>query len=110
MTVMQPIVEHPDAHAKLVLRGARWLHAQGCRVVLHDPFRAAVSTGEQPDDIGWRDGLSILIEVKVTFADFLADQKKPFRKDPSKGMGDWRFFLCPPEVIQPADLPSGWGL
>ena len=25
-------------------------------------------------------------------------------------MGAWRFYLCPPGVIQPDDLPEGWGL
>jgi hypothetical protein len=25
-------------------------------------------------------------------------------------MGDWRFYLCPAQIIQPGDLPAGWGL
>jgi hypothetical protein len=25
-------------------------------------------------------------------------------------MGDWRFFLCPPRIIEVNDLPEGWGL
>lgn len=98
------------AHAQLVRRGERWLKSLNCKVVFRDQFRAVTSTGEQPDVIGWRDGLSLLIECKVSRADFLKDAKKPFRTDPSLGMGDWRFYLCPPQVIAPEDLPHGWGL
>jgi hypothetical protein len=25
-------------------------------------------------------------------------------------MGDWRFYLCPPEIINSCDLPDNWGL
>jgi len=71
---------------------------------------AATHNGERPDAIGWRDGLSILVECKVSRADFLSDRNKRFRKAPELGMGDWRFFLCPPGVIAIEDLPAGWGL
>ncbi|WP_172684461.1 hypothetical protein VYI56_08580 [Escherichia coli] len=40
----------------------------------------------------------------------LADRKKRFRKNPSLGMGDWRFFISEPEIISVEDLPPGWGL
>ena len=26
------------------------------------------------------------------------------------GVGTYRFYLCPPGVIEPDDLPEGWGL
>lgn len=97
-------------HADLVARGVRWLRSQGCRVVLSDPFRAAVWTGEQPDVIGWRDGHSILLEAKASRADFLADRNKRFRKEPTLGMGDFRLYIAPPGVIAASDLPEGWGL
>jgi hypothetical protein len=35
---------------------------------------------------------------------------KAFRIDPAQGMGDWRFYLCPKDVIKEDDLPEGWGL
>lgn len=97
-------------HNELVLKAEKWLKSQGCGIVFRDPFRAATHNGEFPDAIGWRDGLSILVECKASRADFLADKGKPFRRDPELGMGDWRFYLCPPEVITIADLPAGWGL
>ena len=97
-----------NLHQELVLRGERWMRSRNCGVVIRDPFRSY--NREQPDVLGWRDGVSLLIEVKVSRADFLADANKPFRIDPSEGMGDWRFYLCPPGIIKPDDLPSGWGL
>lgn len=100
----------PATHKELCVLGERWLRTKGCRVVLRDPFKAAVYTGECPDVIGWRDGHSILIECKATRGDFLADRKKKFRVDPAMGMGDARLFLAPPGIIQPAELPEGWGL
>jgi hypothetical protein len=68
------------------------------------------STGEQPDALGFRSGTSCLIEVKVSRADFLSDRKKKFRKNPELGVGNWRFYLTPPGVIEIDDLPEGWGL
>lgn len=97
-------------HQDLVVRAERWLRSQGCGVVFIDTLRAATITGERPDSIGWRDGLSILIECKADRADFLKDKRKRFRKNPELGMGDWRFYLCPPDVISVKDLPEGWGL
>lgn len=98
-------------HDELVLRADRWLkNAVGCGVVFNDRFQAATHNGEQPDAIGWRDGLSFLVECKASRSDFLADRKKPFRVDPAIGMGDWRFFMCPPGLIRADELPEGWGL
>lgn len=95
-------------HAQLVDMAVRWLRRQGCRAILHDPFRTPLA--EQPDAIGWRDGLSILVEAKTSRADFLADEKKLWRKDPGRGMGDWRFYLTPSGLLDQAEIPAGWGL
>ncbi len=95
------------SHADLVLRAEKWLNNAGCKVVFRE-FVTRVS--EQPDAIGWRDGRSIMIECKSTRADFLSDKKKWFRKNPENGVGDWRFYMCPPEIIKPDDLPEHWGL
>lgn len=97
-------------HSDLVKCGVRWLKRNGCRIILSDPFKAAVSTGECPDVIGWRDGLSLLLECKASRADFLVDARKPFRVQPGMGMGDWRFYLTQPGTISADELPSGWGL
>lgn len=97
-------------HAELCLIAERWLWRQNCGVVFRDSFRASPYTGERPDAIGWRHGISILIECKASRADFLADRGKPFRIEPARGVGDWRFYLAPPGIVEAADLPPGWGL
>lgn len=97
-------------HDQLVLRAERFLKNMGCGVVFSDRFRAATHNGEQPDAIGWRDSVSLLIECKASRADFLADKKKRFRIEAADGMGEWRFYMCPPGLIKPDELPFGWGL
>lgn len=96
-------------HDDLVIRAERWLRSIGCGVTFRE-LVANVSSGEIPDAIGWKYGVSILIECKISRADFLSDKKKRFRQFPEHGMGDWRFFFCPEGIIQPDDLPAGWGL
>jgi hypothetical protein len=95
-------------HAQLVERAVRWLRSYRCGVVLSE--QACVS-GEMPDAIGWkRANHSVLIECKVTRADFLADRGKPFRLKPEQGVGSERFYLTPPALLKPEELPTGWGL
>lgn len=101
--------KEPSVHDQLVQSADTWLKRQGCKVRITDRMRAATLSGEQPDNVGWRDGLSVMVECKTSRSDFLADRKKRFR-DPGKGIGDWRFYLCPEGVIQPDELPDGWGL
>ena len=67
--------------------------------------------GEQPDILGISSfGESILIEVKVSRSDFLADKKKPWRSNPEMGMGDFRVYLAPKGLLKPEDIPYGWML
>ena len=95
-------------HAQLVERAVRWLRAYRCGVVLSE--QACVS-GEMPDAIGWkRASHSVLVECKVTRADFLADLGKLFRLKPEKGVGCERFYLTPPALVKVEELPPGWGL
>ncbi|MFP1749209.1 hypothetical protein [Lonsdalea quercina] len=98
------------SHDEICLIAERFLKNNGFKVAFHDRFVAYVGSGEKPDALGFRNGASCLIEVKCSRADFLADRKKHFRIDPSKGMGDWRFFMTEPGVISVSDLPTGWGL
>jgi hypothetical protein len=95
-------------HAELVARAARWLRGtKRCGVVLTEAYSPA---REIPDAIGWRSYESYLVECKVTRADFLSDLKKPHRKNPDWGMGDRRFYMTPPGLVQPDELPEHWGL
>ena len=95
-------------HAQLVERAVRWLRSYRCGVVLSE--QACVS-GEMPDAIGWkRANHSVLVECKITRADFLADRGKPFRQKPEQGVGSERFYLTPPTLVKTEELPAGWGL
>jgi len=95
-------------HTQLVEKAVRWLRAYRCGVVLSE--QACVS-GEMPDSIGWKQAChSVLVECKITRADFLADRAKPFRRKPEKGVGSERFYLTQPTLIKPEELPAGWGL
>jgi len=110
-------------HDALVVRAERWLRNSAtipnsygtqprkarCPVVLANFVSSA---WEVPDVIGWCYGgrVSILVECKVSRADFLADAKKPFRQWPETGMGMYRYFFAPQNIVSVSDLPPLWGL
>lgn len=99
-----------ELHGQLCQKASKFLMNNGFQVSFDDRFKAIVGTGECPDVLGFRNSVSCLIEVKVSRSDFVADKKKRFRSESSLGMGDWRFYLSPPDIIQVDDLPFGWGL
>ena len=95
-------------HQQLVQLAVAWLRRYRCGVVLSE--QACIS-GEMPDAIGWkRASHSVLIECKISRADFLADRDKPSRRKPETGVGSERFYLLPAGIVRPEDLPQGWGL
>lgn len=94
-------------HSDLVVLAARWLRRR-YPVVITEISSAA---GESPDARGvsnW--GGTTLVECKASRADFLADAKKHFRREPETGMGINRYYLCPADMIAASELPKGWGL
>jgi hypothetical protein len=94
-------------HSTLVAIGVRWLSRQ-CSVVLYE---FATEADENPDVIGWAPGAgSVLIECKLRRSDFLRDATKNVRRNPRAGMGQRRYYLCTPNLIQVKDLPPKWGL
>src|SRR5262245_33137266 len=96
-------------HAQLVRLAEQWLRRNyRCSIVLSEQ---SCASGETPDVIGWKGKCrSVLIECKVSRADFLADREKPFRLDAALGMGCERFYLTAPRLIEPDELPDKWGL
>lgn len=96
------------AHDLLTSLGAKWLKKQGFAVIATEI--TASGSREQPDVIGFRSNCSAIIEAKVSRSDFLADRRKPERAIQGKGLGVYRFYLCPEGVIAPDDLPPKWGL
>ena len=95
-------------HQKLVSRAIGWLRSYGCGMVLSEQ---CCSSGETPDAIGWKRAChSVVVECKISRADFLIDKEKPFRREPAKAMGCERFYLTPAGLLRPEELPAGWGL
>lgn len=93
-------------HEDLVEVGRRWLASKAPIVITE----MSNGTTETPDVIGWIGGFSTLIECKTSRSDYYADKQKPFRRNPSYGIGDYRYFLAPKGLICVEGLPSGWGL
>jgi hypothetical protein len=55
-------------------------------------------------------GRSVVVECKVSRADFLADANKPFRLKPEEGLGCERLYMAPQGIIPLEELPANWGL
>lgn len=75
--------------------------------------RSGSNGGEIVDAIGVKtaEGTeTFVVEVKVSRNDFLSDKKKSFRQVTEKGMGNFRYYLCPDGLIELSELPKGWGL
>lgn len=97
-------------HDSLVIRAVQWLKGTAkCGLAVPE---LVTWCPEQPDAMGWTDrgAVCILIECKVTRADFLADKKKHFRKVPATGAGNRRYYMTYPGLIDPDELPKNWGL
>ena len=106
-------------HKSLCALAVSWLKrpmsrsGPGCTIAISESTNWI--NGEIPDAIGWRPYKhprcgSIVVEVKVSRADFLADAAKPHRKEPATGMGAYRYFLAPIGLISVEELPAKWGL
>jgi hypothetical protein len=96
-------------HAVLVRKAVEWLRRHyRCGIILSEQYCA---TGEVPDAIGWKGQCrSVVVECKVSRADFLADARKEFRLQPELGLGSERLYMAPAGIILPNELPPSWGL
>lgn len=105
-------------HSDMCKLAVAWLKrpysrgGHGCKVAIDECITGW--SGEIPDAIGYcstgqplRDG-TVLVECKVSRADFLADRSKPHRQ--SGGVGNWRYFMAPEGIIATEELPDRWGL
>lgn len=109
-------------HEELEVRAQRWLRGH----MRCDPvFSRCASCREIPDAIGWTSWYkfhgSVVVECKASRSDFMRDEDKyieyrdqwgPVRSRSKRGMGplerrilprmgDFRYYLCAPGVIQP---------
>ena len=96
----------PPTHDELVSLAAEWAKKRYPLVVTE----LTCATSEQADVIAFRVGSSLVIECKVSRSDFLSDKKKPFRRNPGRGMGYLRMYCAPEGLIAPHELPDRWGL
>lgn len=103
-----PIKPVQSEHDKLCDLAGRWLRNVAKYPVVFVEMRTWLR--ETPDAIAFDSTSSILIECKTSRADFLADRKKPFRSDPSKGVGYYRYYMAPAGLISVDELPDRWGL
>lgn len=97
----------PLNHEQLRQRAVKWLvGTKHCTVVLSEIHSVAVQI---PDAIGWQASRSILVECKVSRADFQCDKdKQHYRVGATPGQK--RYYLTPPNLLHELDLPEGWGL
>lgn len=106
------------SHKDLCSLAVAWLqrpnsrNGPGCSVAVSETLNWI--NGEIPDAIGWRPyrqerSGSVLVEVKTSRSDFLADAGKPHRFDMSLGMGAYRYFLAPEGLLSMDELPSNGG-
>lgn len=109
---MDTINQNTITHRELCLKGAEFLKNQKvwyfrCQYIVVE-FTALCE--ERPDVYGYRGGSqTVLIEAKVSRSDFIADLKKPHRKE-GCGIGSNRYYLCPEGLISADELPEKWGL
>ena len=103
--MLKPKKQKKISHKQLVIAARNWL-TRKCSIVITE---LAAGAGEEPDAIGWESHRSTLVECKISRSDFLADQKKYFRAL-IPGIGLQRYFLTPPDLLKPEELPEGWGL
>lgn len=104
-------------HYNICKKGATWIKKNHLftKVKYHSYSKCSVCDlaryGESPDVFAFGGYVPTqLIEVKISRQDFLADKKKPYRKEPEFGLGQYRSYLCPTDLIKPVELPKYWGL
>jgi hypothetical protein len=73
-------------------------------------WTGASAMAEIPDAIGFHSDSTVVIEAKVSEADFAADQLKVSRKKPGIGMGSFRYYVVPEHLIESYQVREPWGL
>lgn len=101
--------ENTMTHKKLVRHMAAWYKNRHQSWIILAEFSTAAQ--EVPDVLVFEGGAhTVLLEVKVSRSDFLSDKGKFFRQQEDYGMGEHRYYVAPRDMIQPEELPIGWGL
>jgi hypothetical protein len=100
------------SHRELCLIGSKYMKNHGIMKWQKPTYVVCEleRVGESPDIFGFGLACTQLIEVKVSRSDFLADKKKYWRQNQTKGLGQLRAYLCPKGIINANELPEKWGL
>lgn len=106
LDLQNPVTPKVITHSECVEAATRYM-SKRYDVVLPEFFS---HNAELPDVIAFKTRYSVVVECKVSRGDFHADKKKPFRIKPENGMGDYRYYCCPKDLIRKDELPPGWGL
>jgi len=94
-------------HRQLIEAGRLWLiSAKSCNPVFIE--RTSSNIHEVPDVIGWTAQDCIVIECKISRADFIRDLQKPHRR--KDGLGNLRYYLLPNGLAEKIKPENGWGL
>ena len=97
-------------HDQLVNRAIMWLWLRrehfSCAVVISELTSGG---SEIPDVIGFWSGFSIVIECKANRQDFLQERHKVHHRC-KDFMGDYRYYMAPPGLINQNEIPDKWGL
>lgn len=105
-------------HRELCSAAVEWLlrpgskGGPGCTVAFSEvqsPCGREVMDAFGVRSVGW-ETYSVLVEAKISRADFRADLSKPHRQDPSLSVGTYRYYLAPAGMISTDELPPRWGL
>ncbi len=117
-------------HRQLCEIGAKFLkrsaskNGHGCHFAIIEPS----VYGENPDVFGVRHGTiserkigdtvhvygydvgTVVLEAKTSRPDFLRDRAKSHKAADEMGLGRWRYYICPENLIKVEDLPPKYGL
>ena len=95
-------------HKELVQRAAHWLkNTRKCSVTFAE---IVTSSWVIPDAIGFSSHWSVLVECKTSRSDFFNDLKKAIHKHPDSCPGQERWYMTPPGLVEPSEVPEAWGL
>ena len=91
-------------------------HTDLCRITA-EKFCKAVAIyevkdhEENPDVITfYTGGTSVVFEIKMSRADFLADKKKKCRNEDFTRCGNFHAYVCNGDFIKKDEIPEDWGL
>ena len=102
-------------HYDLCRMAATWIRQPKNKEKWHSPYN--LSTVELvcygvclPDVYATNGEISAIIEVKTSHSDYERDGAKYSLLKPDRAIGDFRYYLCPENIIKIDELPPYWGL